>query len=520
MRMRFLGGLSAIGGSCLLLEDEEQALLIDAGASNTAHGPGFPDFGILRDLGKKLQTVCITHAHFDHAGAAGFLHDIYPGLTFIGSRETLAFLHGRYSLPKSAPVQAAAAGEGIARGNWEITPLAVRHSIPGALALHIAAPSGRVLISGDFRSFADPAALARFASPDIFICESTNAGLPPSPDREEAVHAELCAIIARHARARVLFTCFSSNLARLAAVLLAARDAGVKVYTDSEAMRNACAIAREIYADPLWGPYPALPGKDFPESCLVLSSGSQGEEGSRLLALLKNGFLARSEDALILSAAPIPGNEGDWRFLADTAACGPARLYLPPLSPVHISGHACRDELAAALEIMQPGLVIPVHGQRYQRRRLAELAAERGIESRIPDDEESISLDEGKVTFHRDPPSGPCRAKDEFLSGAQERRNLARFGIAFIVLICDRERRSVRARISVRGFFRNDANTDFIEESCRILEAEVLELWSQGIFAHTRIRRMLQEKMAARFLEGFALAPLVSVLYHELSSPA
>jgi ribonuclease J len=554
MHIRFLGGLSAIGASCLLLEDEGHALLIDAGAAQTAQGLSLPDFSVLEPLGKKLKTVFITHAHFDHAGAAGFLHDVYPELTFIGSRETLAFLRGRYSLPKNAPTKAAAAGEVITIGKWNLTPLAVRHSIPGSLALHIAAPQARILISGDFISFADPDAAAHFASPDIFICESTNAALPAAFAREEDVPAALRSLIARHAGSRILFTCFSSNLARLGVVLQAARAAGLDIYIDSEAMRNACAIAHELYADPLWGPYPALPREDFPQSCLVLSSGSQGEEGSRLFTLIKNGFLARKEDALILSANPIPGNEGAWRYLLDTAARFPAQLYLPPLFPVHKSGHACRDELLTALKIVRPRMVIPVHGQQYQRRLLAELAegdGRLGIEARLLNDEEFISLEEGNIYFHSSPPavmSADCarQAVGEFLSCAEERQSLARFGIAFVILVCSsgegfphgshghgehcagrractRTRtagraRSVRVWVSVRGFFRNDAHTGFLDESCQILEAEVLDLWSQGVFAHTRIRQALQEKMRKRFLDHFSLAPLVSVLCHELSS--
>jgi len=571
MHLRFLGGLTSIGASCLLLEDQEQALLIDAGAALGAGGYVFPDFSSLLHLGKKLRAVFITHAHFDHAGAAAALHDLFPGIAFLASRETLAFLHGRYGLPKTASTRIVMADEEIAQGNWLLTPLAVRHSIPGAFALHVAAPSGKLLISGDFRSFADPARLSDFSSPDIFICESTNAAIPNASASEEEVQGTIAALIAqsrlcperREARnaseegtgGRVVFTCFSSNLARIRAALAAARGLGMDVFVDGEALRNALALARALEPDPLWGPYSVPPSalahsewaappsalahsewaappsalahsegaapprvasadSALPSSCLILVTGSQGEEGSRLLSIVKKGFLARREDALILSASPIPGNEDDWRLLLDTVAREPAELYLPPHTRTHASGHACRDELAAVLEHVKPRLVLPVHGQYYQRRCLADLARDMGYGSKILEDQDYLSLDGGAASFHHAAEQG--RSAEPFLAGAGERRQLARFGIAFIVLICSSEARQVRAHITVRGFFRNESNADFLAESSQSLEAEVLELWSRGIFSRTRIRQGIQREMQKRFTEHFGLCPLLSVLYHEL----
>ncbi|MDR2734151.1 MAG: hypothetical protein LBC99_05825, partial [Spirochaetota bacterium] len=293
----------------------------------------------------------------------------------------------------------------------------------------------------------------------------------------------------------------------------------LKIYIEGKAIQNALVIARELYGDPLWGPYPALPRNKLPASCLALASGCQGEEGSQIYTLIKKGFLARSCDALILSANPIPGNEGDWRCLLDTASREPARSYYPPLAAVHASGHACRDGLAAAFTLIKPRLVLPVHGQDYQRRLLADLAAEQGIPSRILADQECLDLENGVISVQAI--SAPEKADRTALKSAtRERAGLARAGIAFIALMCDPDARRVHARISLRGFFKNDLQEQFIQETCASLEADVLELWTEGIFGHTAIRKRIHEQAHTRFVHTFADCPMLSVLYFDLANPS
>lgn len=523
MRLRFLGGLSSIGGSCLLIEDADQAMLIDAGASNVSRNYALPDLQSLIPLGRRLRAAFFTHAHYDHAGAAAFLYDLFPDIQIFGSRETIAFLHGRYALPRSASVKIVQAGETFALGDWRLTPHAAAHSIPGTYAISLAIPSaGNIFVSADFKAFADPAEAARFASPDVFVCESTNAGVSAPPFGDAEVEVFLGECVARHKEARVLFSCFSTNLARLGVVLRAARGLNLKIYAEGKAIQNALMIARELYGDPLWGPYPALPRNKLPASGLALAGGCQGEEDSQIYTLIKKGFLSRSQDALILSASPIPGNESDWRHLLDTAAREPARSYCPPLAAVHASGHACRDGLAMAFDLIKPRFVLPVHGQDYQRRLLADLAAERGIPSRIMNDEEYLELaDNGTVSVHALSASEKNAADQTALASAsRERAGLARAGIAFIALVCDSEARRVYVKISLRGFFKNDIQTQFIQETCESLEAGVLELWSEGVFGHTTIRKRIQEQAHTRFMRNFAECPILSVLYFDLANPS
>ncbi|MDR2735195.1 MAG: MBL fold metallo-hydrolase, partial [Spirochaetota bacterium] len=235
MRLCFLGGLSSIGGSCLLIEDVDQAMLIDAGASGSPNGYALPDFQSLIPMSRKLRAVFFTHAHYDHAGGAAFLHDLFPNLQVFGSRETLAFLHGRYALPKTASASIVHAGETFALGNWQLTPHAAMHSIPGTYSLSLAAPSGNIFISADFKAFSDPAEIARCTSPDIFVCESTNAGLYAPSLGDAEVEAFLAECIARHREARILFSCFSTNLVRLGAALRAARRVNMKIYVEGKA---------------------------------------------------------------------------------------------------------------------------------------------------------------------------------------------------------------------------------------------------------------------------------------------
>jgi ribonuclease J len=396
VRLVGLGGLGEFGANSLLLEENGDRLLIDAGVAFSDLEPfgvayEVPEYASLGD--RPLAVVC-THGHDDHVKGMTHLLEAFPDLTVIASRATLLRLRSALGGVRGIELRP---GSPLTMGRLLIEGLAVSHSIPGALMVRVSGRSGRLVVATDFRM--GRSALGAETSREalrswgddgvgLLLLDATNALVSSPPAVEEVVERTTRDLVARAAGAVVGVT-FASHAGRLQQLARAAVAAGRTVVPVGRGILETLELAA------LEGGLRIVPGAVRPardlaqlprERLLILASGSQGEPGSafsRMAADQLPGFALRRGDLVIHAARVIPGNERRLLHLFDECVRRGASVITAAEAAVHASGHAHRGELEEALALLRPGWVLPVHGSRRQLETLAELARAGGFDTRV-----------------------------------------------------------------------------------------------------------------------------------------
>jgi ribonuclease J len=394
-----LGGLGEFGKNCLVIRASGEALVIDAGISFPDESlPGVdriaPDFSSLS--GERVAGVFLTHAHEDHVGALSLLLEEIAAPVF-ATPFTRAMVERRIrETGVAADLRSVGLGATVEAGPFRVRFFPVSHSVPQSAAFLVEAGGFRILHTGDFKLDDDAppgeatslAALAREAGGcDLMLVDSTNAGRSGACPSERLARAGVGLEIGR-SRGRVVLTTFSSHVARLAGAAEAAAAAGRKVAVLGRSMRAVVEIAEHS------GGFPAPAGQRADRDAisgvpagrlLVLCGGSQGEPSSALhrLALDEHPDLRLSPgDRVIFSARAIPGREKAVARAVDHLLRRGADVRLPEEDgpPVHVSGHAFRDDLLAVIRAIGPRAVLPVHGERLALTRCAAVAEQAGVD--------------------------------------------------------------------------------------------------------------------------------------------
>ncbi len=396
-----LGGVGEFGRNVLWLKCGASSILVDVGVSFPDESfPGIdriaPDLSVLR--GERIDGVFLTHGHEDHVGALSFLREWCQAPVY-GFPFTLALARRRLEEAR-APLDRmieARGREPIQAGAFTVTFFRVSHSVPGSSAVLVEAGGRRLIHSGDFKLDDDPPdgettdregiAAAVGEGVDLALVDSTNAERPGRSQSERVAGEGLRAAF-QGARGRIILTTFSSHVARVSQAAEAALAAGRRVALLGRSMRAVAEIAERFGRLRLpAGSRPAA--NDLrgipPGRLLCLTSGSQGEPFSALyrLALGEHADLELAEgDLVLLSARTIPGHERSVNRMSDHLVRRGARVVRETVPPIHVSGHAHRDEIAEWIRMVRPRAVMPVHGDRRMLAAAGEIAVAEGDRAR------------------------------------------------------------------------------------------------------------------------------------------
>ena len=360
-----------------------------------------PDFGYLRDHGRPVRAVILTHAHEDHVGSLPYLLRDVRVEEVLGTRLTLGLVKSKldeHGLLRATELREISPGDDpIELGPFRAEFVRVAHSVPDAVAVVLETEAGRMLHTGDWKldhtpvdgQRTDVGRLAELGSRgiDLLLGDSTNAERPGITGSERVVGEAFRQIIPQ-LEGRVLVASFASNVHRMQQAIDVATDVGRKVCVVGRSMRKNLNIARNLgYVDMPDDVLirPAELDEYEPGEVLILCTGSQGEPLSALVRIAYNDHPAvkvERGDTVIISARPVPGNELRVHDAINQLAKAGAEVLHQENAPVHVSGHGHAEELRTMIALTRPKAMMPVHGEFRMLAAHARLAEEGGVDPR------------------------------------------------------------------------------------------------------------------------------------------
>ena len=394
-----LGGLEQIGMNITAFEYEDSIVVVDCGLSFPEDDMlgidlVIPDVTYLKENIEKVKGFVITHGHEDHIGALPYVLKevnvpIYATKLTIGLIENKLKEHNLLRTTKRKTIKF---GQSINLGKFRIEFIKTNHSIQDAAALAIYSPAGTVIHTGDFKVdytpvFGDAIDLQRFAEIGrkgvlALMCDSTNAERKGFTMSERTVGRTFDNIFADHTDSRIIIATFASNVDRVQQIINSAYKYGRKVVVEGRSMVNVISTASELGY--LNAPENTLIDidqmKNYPDSKMVLvTTGSQGESMaalSRMAANIHKKVTIKPGDTIIFSSNPIPGNEkAVSKVINELSAKGADVIF----QDVHVSGHACQEEIKLIDSLVHPRYALPVHGEYRHLKAQAKLAESLGI---------------------------------------------------------------------------------------------------------------------------------------------
>ncbi len=538
LRIIPLGGLGEVGKNMTVYETGGEIVIVDAGLAfprdeHLGVDLLLPDVGYLQ--GKRVRAVVLTHGHEDHVGGLPYLLREIEVQTIITTRLTLGLIKSKldeHGLGQAAElVEAEPGDEPLELGPFRIELVRVAHSIPDSVALVIETAAGRVVHTGDWKLDHTPVdglktdvgKLAEIGNRgvDLMLGDSTNAERPGNTGSERLV-GEAFRTIFPLRRGRILVASFASNIHRMQQAADVAVECGRKVTVIGRSMRKNLNIARNLGYVSL--PEDALVNPDEaallpPERVLALCTGSQGEPLSALTRIAYGDHKALSiepGDTVIISAKPVPGNELRVHDSINQLARAGAEVLHEEIAPVHVSGHACQEELRTMLSLLRPRHVMPIHGEYRMLAAHAKLAREAGV----PEDRIILAENGSVVELSR----GGARLVDQVESGVtfvdglrvgdvqdvalRDRRRLADDGVLIVVTTFARSDGNNVAppELIARGFAESDELLDELREEAnrvvrelvsehameiKLLQEHIHDAIGQIVYDRTRRRPMI-----------------------------
>ena len=520
-----LGGLEQIGMNITAFEYEDSIIVVDCGLSfpeDDMYGIDLviPDVSYLKENIDRVKGFFITHGHEDHIGAIPYvLKDInvpiYATKLTIGIIENKLKEHNMLTTVKRKVVKY---GQHINLGCFRVEFIKTNHSIQDAAALAIYSPAGIVVHTGDFKVdytpvFGDAIDLQRFGEIGkkgvlALMCDSTNAERPGFTMSERTVGKTINQIFEDHANSRIIISTFASNVDRVQQIINAAYKNGRKVIVEGRSMVNIIGTATELG-------YISIPEntlidiealKNYPdEQQVIITTGSQGESMAAL-SRMANGIhrkiSIKPNDTIVFSSNPIPGNEKAVSNIINELSMKGANVIF---QDVHVSGHACQEEIKLIYSLLHPKYAIPVHGEYRHLMAQAKIAEGLGIDKDnifILSSGDVLELDGESAKV-----SGRVHTGAVMVDGLgvgdvgnivlRDRQHLAQDGIIIVVMTLEAESGQVLAGPDIvsRGFVYVRGSESLMEEAKQILDEKMQYCMDCNITDWSKIKAEVKEAL-------------------------
>lgn len=495
VKVTFLGGVGEIGKNMTALEYGEDMIIVDCGAAfPDEDSPGIdaiiPDISYIKESKKRLRGIVLTHGHEDHIGAIPYYAETL-NVPVYGTALTLGLLERKLGkLGKKSKLVKVSEGDVVTLGCFSVEFIKVAHSMAGACALSINTPLGVVFFTGDFKIDNTPIdkkktnlqRIAEIGAKGVLLMlgESTNVERKGSSTSEKMVGQGLENIFVANPDKRIVITTFASSNYRVQQVLWLAQKYGRKVILAGRSMKAIAEVASKV--GELEVPKGILVdsmGKLSPEQVVILATGSQGEPLSALTKMSKGDFnkiTVNSDDVVVLSSSPIPGNEKSVYDVINDLFRKGANVIYDSMNDVHVSGHAYEEELKIMLSLVHPQYFMPVHGEYRHQFKHGEIAKSQGIPNKnivLPNIGEQYGVNKSGIRQHSNVPSGNTYVDGVVLDDGDtvisDRRSLAEYGMMLVLAAVDAERGVIVGDVDIiaRGFNLTDDVAEIIKRTVR-----------------------------------------------------
>jgi ribonuclease J len=538
-----LGGLTEIGKNMTVIECMEDMLIIDCGI-------GFPDeemLGIdvvipdttwLEKNISRVKGIVLTHGHEDHIGALPYVMKNI-NVPVYGTRLTLGLVEGKlkeHGLSGKVTLNVVKTGEIIKLGCMSVEFVRVNHSISDACALAIYTPAGLLVHSGDFKVDYTPIEgvemidLARFGELGrqgvlALLMDSTNAEQPGISMSERDVGNSFDNLFLRAKDSRIIVATFSSHVNRVQQIINAAVAHGRYVALAGRSMVNVCKIAADLG-------YLSVPAgvmvdlntiSRYPkEKMVIICTGSQGEPMSALYRMAFSDHKTvkiGAQDLIIISASAIPGNEKTVSRVVNELLRLGAEVIYEALARVHVSGHACQDELKLMLGLTKPKYFFPVHGEYRHLLKNAGLAESMGVNPKnitIPEVGKIFEITADGVNEAGSVPSGSIMIDGLGVGDVgnvvlRDRKHLSEDGLVIVAATIDSETGTLIAGpdIVTRGFVYVKESEDLIRETVKLSKKVLEECIQNDILDAYAIKSKLSGALSAALYQKIRRSPMV-----------
>lgn len=549
INISFLGGLNEVGKNMTLYECQGDMILVDCGLAfpdpdMLGVDLVIPDFTYAVQNADKIKGIFITHGHEDHIGGLAYLLK-EMNVPVYSTRLTIGLIEGKlkeHKLLDKAKLNVVNPGDKVNLGCFEVELIHVNHSIPDAVALAIKSPAGVVIQTGDFKIDTTPIdggvidlpRLGELGNEGVLclLSDSTNAAKPGFTESESKVGETFGTLFAKANGKRLIVATFASNIHRVQQIIDTAEKLGRKVALSGRSLENVVTIAAELGYIKI--PDGILVGIDqinrYPsDKMVVVTTGSQGEPMS---ALYRMAFSEHRKvdigpnDYVIISATPIPGNEKMVGKVVDELLKQGAEVVYERMYEVHVSGHACQEELKIMMSLTKPKYFIPVHGEQKHLRKHASLASSMGIEPSniiIADNGKTIEVSENSIKVAGEVTSGMV-----FVDGTgvgdvgsvvlRDRTKLAEDGIVIIVLSMDGATGDVISgpEVITRGFVYVRESEQMLDQTRRLCEDVVADCMYDRITDHGTIKNRLRDAVSKHIYQTTRRSPMVLPIIMEV----
>ena len=520
-----LGGLEQIGMNITAFEYEDSIIVVDCGLSfpeDDMYGIDLviPDVTYLKDNIDKVKGFFITHGHEDHIGAIPYVLKevnvpIYATKLTMGIIDHKLTEHNLLSKVKRKVVKY---GQHINLGCFRVEFIKTNHSIQDAAALAIYSPTGIVVHTGDFKVdytpvFGDAIDLQRFGEIGkkgvlALMCDSTNAERPGFTMSEKTVGKTFETIFADHKNNRIIIATFASNVDRVQQIIDTAYKYGRKVVIEGRSMVNIISTAQELG-------YINIPDntlidieelKNYPdEKTVLITTGSQGESMaalSRMASGIHRKITIKPNDTIVLSSNPIPGNEKAVSKIINELSMKGAEVIF---QDVHVSGHACQEDIKLIYSLVKPKYAIPVHGEYRHLMAQAHIAEEIGIDKDhifLLSSGDVLELDEDGAAITGHVPVGDVMVDGLGVGDVgnivlRDRQHLAEEGIIIVVLTLESGSGQVLAGPDIvsRGFVYVRGSESLMDEAKQVLNDTMDHCMDKNITDWGKIKSEIKDAL-------------------------